>query len=126
MADNTTLGFPALLQTEETNLLRFGNATILTHQLVTHAHGILSILRKWRLLLLLSPVIWVSIRYMHTGWSFSEAKIPKCGGNIQRTQFLRARLVTGVSKVGSTEIFMNNLFSAQVCKVETSVKKSSM
>lgn len=39
MADNTTLEIPALLQTDETHLLLFGNATISILQLGTHARG---------------------------------------------------------------------------------------
>jgi hypothetical protein len=46
VADNTTLGIPALLQKKETHCLLFGNATTSTHQLGTHARGILVWIEK--------------------------------------------------------------------------------
>lgn len=122
MADNTTLGTPALLQTEETHRLLFGNARISTQQLGAHARVILSGSRKWMLLLLVSSVLWGLSDICTSGWSCSGARIPKYGGNMRRTRFLRERLVTRVSsKVDFTEMFVNNLVLAQFCKVETSV-----
>jgi hypothetical protein len=124
-ADKTTLGFPALFQTE-TNLLRFWKRYNINSLIgYTCALNTVSIDKMEAAIAPQSSTLGINQIYAH--WvAFSEAKIPKCGGNIRRTQFLRARLVTRVSKVGSTEIFMNNLVSAQVCKAETSVKQSSM